>query len=974
MRRFTRVLRWLTCYSWRMQERLDFTSLPDSARALVERQWRECGAKAEHWPKPVLASLPRVWACSRFVAQSCLRDPALMQELTAAGVLERDYQQDEMASRLERELGADADEPRLMSVLRRFRTREMVRVAWRDLAGWAALDETLADLSDLADVCVDAAVRWHDAALRARHGSAHEHNDETGLAVLGMGKLGGCELNFSSDIDLIFVFAAPGETGGARPLDYADYYRRLARGVIRALDEPTEEGFVFRVDTRLRPFGDSGPLVMHAQAMEDYYQLHGREWERYALIKARPIAGNRALGERLLQQLKPFVYRRYLDFNAFESLRAMKRRIERQVAQKGLENNVKLGPGGIREIEFIVQAFQLVRGGPEPELQGRALLPVLAQLQHQGLLTTRAADELRKAYLFLRHVENRLQEWADQQNHELPADQQAREMLAYGMRFDDWPAFAAALRRARRRVQEHFEAVFAAPHTQEDVDDPVARDAAALWSGELSEERAQAFLADLGTQDPLPALDAICGLRRYAERILGETGRRSLDQLMPLLLGAAQKTSTPGVVITRAVHILQAIAGRSTYIALLVENPMALSQLVKLCGASPWITHQLARHPVLLDDLLDPRTLYTPPRRAELERHLAESMARIDAGDLEATMDTLRYFKQANALRVAAADISDAVPLMVVSDHLTELAEVVLAQALRLAWQDMVARYGRPVIATEDRIAGFAIVAYGKLGGIELGYASDLDLVFLHDSPPEQVTDGPRALDHHVFFVRLGQRIIHFLSTQTAAGKLYDVDMRLRPSGQAGLLVTALEAFERYQWRAAWTWEHQALVRARAVAGDAALGARFGEARQRVLSQRREPKVLRQAVIDMRAKMRDNLEKHVPGRFDIKQGRGGVTDIEFIVQYAVLRFAADHPELTSYTDNIRILESLHRCGLISAGTERALADAYRAYRARLHRLALMEAPKLAGEEEFVREREAVAAVWTEFVEQGIGAP
>lgn len=893
-----------------------------------------------------------------------------MEDLIGAGVLERAYQQGEMAGRLAQELGAAADEPGLMSALRRFRTREMVRVAWRDLAGWAALEETLADLSELADACVDAAVHWHDAALRARHGGGPE--GAIGLAVLGMGKLGGRELNFSSDIDLIFVFAEPELSPAQSSVDYAGYYRRLARGVIRALDEPTEEGFVFRVDTRLRPFGDSGPLVMHAQAMEDYYQLHGREWERYALIKARPIAGDKALGERVLQQIKPFVYRRYLDFNAFESLRAMKRLIERQVAQKGLEDNVKLGPGGIREIEFIVQAFQLVRGGPEPELQGRTLLPMLARLERQSLLTSQAAEELRQAYRFLRHVENRLQEWADQQSHELPTDRQARERLAYSLRFDGWSELCAALRQTRLRIHEHFEAVFAAPHAHEDKDDPFARSAAALWDGELSEERAQAFLAELGTRDPAPVLDAMRGLRRHADRSLGENARRNLDRLMPLLLGAARETAAPDTVITRVIEILEAIAGRATYIALLVENPMALSQLVKLCGASPWITHQLARHPVLLDDLLDPRALYTPPRRAELERHLAECMARIDADDLEAAMDTLRYFKQANALRVAAADVSGAVPLMVVSDHLTELAEVVLAEALRLAWQDMTARYGRPLIAAQDRVAGFVIAAYGKLGGIELGYASDLDLVFLHDSPPEQITDGLRAVDHHVFFARLGQRIIHVLSTRTAAGQLYDVDMRLRPSGQAGLLVTGLDAFERYQRREAWTWEHQALVRARAVAGDTALGARFGEARHRVLSQRRDPAALRRAVLDMRTKMRDNLEKRASGHFDIKQGVGGLTDIEFIVQYAVLRFAADYPELTRYTDNIRILESLRRSGLITAGAERTLADAYRAYRARLHRLALMEAPKLADNDDFVQERRAVAAAWAEFVEQGTG--
>jgi len=954
-----------------MSQPPDFSSLPDEVRGLVQRQWEEWAADPTGWPESVLASLPRVWACSRFVAQVCLRDPALAQGLVTSADLERSYATGEFAARLADLALSQVDEAGMMASLRRFRTREMVRIAWRDLADWAPLGETLRELSDLADACVDAALRWHDARLSVRHGAAHQGGaGASGLAVLAMGKLGGRELNFSSDIDLIFVFAEPGETDGAQPVDYADYYRRLARAVVRTLDEPTDVGIVFRVDTRLRPFGDSGPLVMHAQAMEDYYQYHGREWERYALIKARPCAGDRLLGEEILRRLQPFVYRRYLDFNAFESLRSMKRLIERQVAQKGLQDNIKLGPGGIREIEFIVQAFQLVRGGPEPELQGRALLSVLDKLGRQSLLTEQASAELRDAYCFLRRVENRLQAWADQQTHELPSTSGAREVLALAMNCNGWSALSQALQRTRRRVHEHFEAVFAAPHAEGEADDPFMRDAVSLWNAELESDAAHSFLGEMGVRDPAPVLDAIQGLGRYAERSMGAGARRRLDQLMPLLLGAAREADDPGTVVVRVIEILEAIAGRATYIALLVENPMALSQLVRLCAASPWITHQLARHPVLLDDLLDPRTLHTPPRRAELERGLAERMARVEAGDLEAEMDALRHFKQANALRVAAADISEAVPLMVVSDHLTELAEVLLAEALRMAWDHMSARYGRPVVASEGRTAGFAIVAYGKLGGLELGYSSDLDLVFLHDSPPDQLTTGPKAVDHHVFFVRLGQRIIHILSTQTAAGQLYEVDMRLRPSGQAGLLVSGLEAFERYQWREAWTWEHQALVRARPVAGDDALSARFAKLRHEVLSQSRDAQALRQSVLEMRGRMRENLETRAPGRFDIKQGRGGLTDIEFIVQYAVLRFAAKRPELTRYTDNIRILESLRQAGFASARAERTLADAYRAYRARLHRLALMEAPRFSADEDLRPEREAVSALWEAFVEGG----
>ncbi len=941
------------------------SSLPGSVRELVEQQRTEWPVETADWPEEVAGALPRVWACSRFVAQSCLRDPVAADALVRSGVLQRAYGDGEMGERVRTEVAEPPDEATLMARLRCLRRWEMVRIAWRELAAWASLDESLADLSALADACIESALRWHDGQLRARHGRAGDvmGDDECGLTVLGMGKLGGQELNFSSDIDLIFIYSAPGQTSGPRIIDSEDYYRRLARAVVRTLSQVTDEGFVFRVDTRLRPFGDSGPLAMHAQAVEDYYQYHGCEWERYALIKARPVAGNRELGANVLARLRPFVYRRYLDFNTFESLRGMKRLIERQVARKGMEDNIKLGRGGIREIEFIVQAFQLVRGGPEPELQGRSLQPMLARLGEQGLLEPGVVDTLREAYRFLRRVENCLQAWGDRQTHDLPAEPEAREVLACALGHEDWASLHRAIERTRTVVHAQFESVFDTGHEPDARTDPLAAAAAALWQSDSGDDEAERWLGELGMADTAPALETLDGLRRYADRSLGAGARRRLDQLMPLLLAALGERDDASTVLVRVVGIIEAISGRSTYLALLVENPDALSQLVRLCGASPWITHQLARQPILLDDLLDPRTLHTPPGRAEMERDLAERMDRLQHGDLEAEMDALRHFKQASALRVAAADVSDAMPLMVVSDHLTDLAEVVLRRVLAIAWDHMVQRYGRPTISSQGRQAGFIVVAYGKLGGIELGYASDLDLVFLHDSPPGQSTEGPRAIDHQVFFVRLGQRIIHMLSTQTAAGALYEVDMRLRPSGQAGLLVTGLGAFERYQREQAWVWEHQALVRARPVAGDEALGGRFRDLRARVLRTVRDAQTLRQSVIEMRARMRDNLEKREPGRFDLKQAPGGLTDIEFLVQHAVLRHAAEHPVLTRFTDNIRILECLSTEGLITRAEGDGLAEAYRAYRARLHRLALMEAPKLAGEDEFVSERERVCDAW-----------
>lgn len=956
-----------------MESQPDFSDLPEFCRERVRLQWRDYQnhPDAKNLPPAVIATLPKAWAGSAFIAQSCLREPALLGSLAASAALDHAPDGDEYRRALAAALEGAADESGLMRTLRRFRRRETVRIAWRDLAGWASLDDTLSALSALADVIIDTAVGRLDEELRARYGQPCGPDGEpVRLVVLGMGKLGGGELNFSSDIDLIFSFAHVGQTDGARALDNADYFKRLVQGLIRVLDEPTEDGFVYRVDARLRPFGDSGPLAMSFSGVEDYYQIHGRDWERYALIKARPVAGDLTGGETLLRTLRPFVYRRYLDYNAFDALRSMKRLIEQQVASKGLEDNIKLGAGGIREVEFIAQAFQLIRAGHEPRLQKRSLQPVLSLLGELGLLPPHAVDNLHKAYAFLRRVENRLQEANDQQTHELPRTEQARALLAYTMDFTGWPAFAAALDGHRRRVRQQFEAVFSSPQAEEN-EDAETRALAALWQLEVPDERACELLAGIGIDDAGPVMDAIHSLRNGAlYRGLGEQGRRRLAQLMPLLLKAVGGLEAPGLVFMRVLEVIEAIAGRVTYIALLVENPMALSQLVRLCAASPWITHQLARHPILLDDLLDPRTLNSPPARGELEAALTEQMRKVDPGDREREMDELRRFKQTSTLRVAAAEVSGRMRLMVVSDHLTDIAEAILAEALQMARAQMVERYGRPLIDETREEAPFAIVAYGKLGGIEMSYASDLDLVFLHDGRSDQVTDGARAIEHHLFFVRLAQRVIHLLSTQTAAGSAYEVDLRLRPSGRAGLLVTGVDAFRRYQDENAWTWEHQALVRARPVAGSAELGRRFGEVRDTVLRRQRDPDELRAAVRDMRLKMRENLETHGHGRFDLKQGEGGITDIEFMCQYAVLRWASAHPLLTRYTDNIRILEGLHAAGLIEAEDERLLADAYRTYRARIHALALQEAPSLVAVEEFRELRDGVARLWRAWLEEG----
>ncbi|MGD8853868.1 MAG: bifunctional [glutamate--ammonia ligase]-adenylyl-L-tyrosine phosphorylase/[glutamate--ammonia-ligase] adenylyltransferase, partial [Gammaproteobacteria bacterium] len=771
----------------------------------------------------------RVFALSEFVAETCIRHPGALAELLESGELLADGWPGGLARRVARRIRDCRDERALRQRLRQLRRREMLRIAWRDLAGWAPLHETLEDLTELADACIEAALdrlgAWQAEDSPAPLGA---DGQPASLVVLAMGKLGARELNFSSDIDLIFAYpdAIPAPRRGA--LSPEQYFTRLGQSLIHTLADADHDGFVFRVDMRLRPYGNAGALVCSFEALEDYYQSQGREWERYAMIKARPVTGDAAARAELTELLRPFVYRRYLDFHTFESLRDLKSQIEREVQRKGQQDNIKLGPGGIREIEFIAQAFQLVRGGREPRLRHPGVIEVLGTLADLDLVTRDAVAELVSAYVFLRRTENRLQAMRDQQVHHLPEAEQDRACLALAMGFQDWTGFRAALDKHRSQVEGHFKQVFAVPADEPgESADPLVD----LWLKRLAEGEAGRALEAAGFDDVAEAQRWIEQLRSgTAPRYLGEQGRARFDALVPRVLGEVGAQAQPAETLGRLVHVLEQIAGRTTYLALLQENPPVLSQLVKLCAASPWIAQQIARFPLLLDQLLDPRTLYAPLQREELEEELEQRLHDVGNADLEQQMDRLRQFKHAMVLRVAASDLVGAIPLMVVSDRLTAIAEVTVQKVLSLAWAEMVSRYGTPrcEVAGQARPVAFAIVGYGKLGGIELGYGSDLDLVFLHDSRGSaQHTDGSRPVDNALFFTRLGQRIIHMLETFTPAGVLYEVDMRLRPSGSSGLLVSSLDAFADYQHNEAWTWEHQALLRARAVAGDADLARRF---------------------------------------------------------------------------------------------------------------------------------------------------
>lgn len=953
------------------------TDLPEEFSQQVRDHWdafvhaaEAAGVEPPRDPA-LLSSLKRVWTFSEFVARSCIRRPSLLKDLLQTGDLHRTYLADEYVQLLKKAFVYVTDEAGLSSALRRFRQREMVRIAWRDAAGLTDLHGTMADLSFLAEACLQGALtklnQWQCQELGMPLG---EGGAPQSMVVVGMGKLGAGELNFSSDIDLIFAYEKTGETrGGPRTVTNEEYFLRLARRLISAIGSATSEGFVFRVDTRLRPYGENGPLVMSFDGMEAYYQREGREWERYAWIKARAVAGDLEAGSRLLKMLHPFVYRRYLDFGAFESLREMKRLIAQEVKRKGLESNVKLGPGGIREVEFIGQALQLIRGGRESDLQEQRILKILELLGKKGYLPESVCADLQAAYVFLRNTEHRLQEYADQRTQSLPRDPTGRAKLALSMGYPDWGTFEEELRRHMGRVHDHFRGLFA-PSQAKVQTEPGGEDLHGVWLGVLGREHCSAVLAAAGFEDPDEVLRLLEHLRNaHNTRTLGPLGRRRLDRLVPMVLESVPTTDRPLATLRRVLTLIETIEQRTSYLALLAENPPALAHLIKLLAASPWIAAFVSRHPILLDELLDPRALYAPPERPALAKELSQRLARIEAEDLEQQMDELRSFKQTHVLRVAAADVAGALPLMKVSDHLTYIAEVVLNEVLELTWRHLVAKHGPPTCSLGGKACdkGFAVVSYGKLAGIELGYGSDLDLVFLHAGSLDQKTRGPKPVESAVFFTRLGQRVIHILTARTSAGVLYPVDMRLRPSGRAGVLVSHVEAFADYQLREAWTWEHQALLRARVVAGDPMVGARFDAVRREALSRPRRTSELRREVAAMRERMRTGLASRAREVFDLKQGRGGIVDIEFIVQFLVLLGANEHPELIKWTDNVRLLETISSTGLMRLHKTQFLKDAYLAYRAAVHRLNLQERSALVPDDVFRDLREGVRETWEDLL-------
>ena len=810
------------------------------------------------------------------------------------------------------------DETGLARAVRILRKQVMVKLILRDLNGLADLNEVMQTMTALAEVCVQRGQACLTQTLRAQFGSPSGETSAAPqeLLVVAMGKLGGGELNVSSDIDLIFVYPEDGETDGPQRLSNHEFFTRLGRRLINFINEFTADGYVFRVDMRLRPYGDSGPLVTSFAALEEYLVSQGREWERYAWIKARIIApaeNSRAAAE-LMRLVQPFVYRKYLDFGAIDSMRKLHAQIRQEVQRRERLNNIKLGPGGIREIEFTAQVFQLIRGGQDARLRIIPTRDVLQQLDENAQLPPTVVAALDAAYVFLRNLEHRLQYLDDQQTQELPTTAEDQEIIAYAMGYTDYAAMRQELNRHRALVMLQFGLIFSA--SEEGQND------AHLWREDITSEELNTHLTHLGYHAALDSAQRLLQLRasnRY--RQLPELSRQRLDRLIPQFIILSAQHRNPDTTLSRLLALLEGVSRRAAYLAFLAEYPQALQRLTRLVATSSWASEYLTQHPALLDELLDAREMYQPPQWQQFDHELR---TRLDDSteDAERQLDVLRHAQQEQTFHLLAMDLQGLLPLETLSDHLSDLADLMLRHVLRLSWATARKRH------RED--AKFAIIAYGKLGGRELGYASDLDLIFLYDD------DHPEAQEN---YARLAQHINTMLGSYTSSGRLYETDLRLRPNGASGLLVSSVAAFADYQQSQAWVWEHQALTRARFSAGDAQVGVAFEQIRQLVLGQPRDLTTLRTKILEMRQKMHDG-HPNDSGLFDIKHDSGGMVDIEFMVQYIVLAYAHQYVQLTANIGNLALLKLASELGLIAVDIAEQTRALYRTLRQTQHRMRL----------------------------------
>ncbi|WP_227591926.1 bifunctional [glutamate--ammonia ligase]-adenylyl-L-tyrosine phosphorylase/[glutamate--ammonia-ligase] adenylyltransferase [Acinetobacter sp. YH12138] len=849
------------------------------------------------------------------------------------------------------------DENSWMRAIRVLRARLMFRWIWQDANQLTDVVTLTRELSDFADASICAAKDFALKPLIAKYGEPLSYKGKVqDLIVVAMGKLGAQELNLSSDIDLIFAFDEQGETNGRKCIDVQQFCILWGQKLIYLLDHITADGFVFRVDMRLRPWGDGSALAISHAALEKYLSQHGREWERYAWIKARIVTGGKE-GAELLEMTRPFVFRKYVDYTAFEAMRDMKAMIEREVLRRNIEDDIKLGAGGIREVEFIVQVFQLIYGGSKLELQDRQCLVSLHHLGEVGLLENTAVADLEDAYLFLRRIEHAIQALNDQQTQSLPHEPEPRQRILDTLGFASWDDFLNVLNQKRAKVIYQFEHLI-----KEKEPDPLLESFSHL----------EAQLNDVLDDDAKNLIHEFW--YGHALKKLPAKAVQRLKTFWPHLIEAILQSDKPQVALLRLMPLVESVLRRTVYLVMLIESKGALQRLVKMATVSPWICEELTHYPVLLDEFLSMD--FELPKRKDLEDSLRQQLLRIEIDQVEDQMRVLRLFKKSNVLAVAASDVLAESPLMKVSDALTDIAEVSVNATLHLAYQIVAKKHGYPIDAEGQRCSidhtAFAVIGYGKVGGIELGYGSDLDLVFIHYMDEQADTDGQKPISGFEFAMRVAQKFMSLMTTQTLDGRVYEVDTRLRPSGEAGLLVTSLKAFEQYQHKNAWVWEHQALVRARTIAGEHSLRIEIENLRCNILTQPRDENNVRAEVLKMRQKMKDHLgsskEQQKDGIFHLKQDAGGIVDIEFMAQYAVLAWSGSNPDLAHYSDNVRILEDAARTDCLSSADATALIQAYLRERAESHRLALANQSMQVSADDWHDTRVVVCKLWQRLID------
>ncbi|MDR4518051.1 MAG: bifunctional [glutamate--ammonia ligase]-adenylyl-L-tyrosine phosphorylase/[glutamate--ammonia-ligase] adenylyltransferase [Nitrosomonas sp.] len=916
------------------------------------------------------------WAISysRYVQRILASDPS--QKEVLLGNLSRPFQKAEMLNFLQSHVHTINHETELNSVLRKLRKLVMLRLIVRDISGYADLKEVMATMSDLADISINFSLEYHEKWLTQPEqfgipiGKLHHARQH--LLIVAMGKLGGRELNVSSDVDLIFVYPEDGNTNGQKSISNHEFFARLGRKLIASLSDYTVDGYVFRVDMRLRPHGEMSPLAISFDMLDEYFKTQGREWERHAWIKGRVITGqaHSANASRLMEEIvRPFVFRKYLDFDAYESMRSLHTQLRKEVERREMHDNIKLGPGGIREIEFITQVFQLIRGGRDVDLYIRPTLVVLQLLRKKQQLSNQTVTELTSAYHFLRKLEHRLQYLDDQQTQTLPRNLDDQNLIARSMDFENYDSFLQVLDVHRMNVTRHFELILAAPKKS-----PSHDILAHLWQTQIKDtaktEAATSQLSTLGFDEPVKISDRLEQFyRSYTYHQLPQSSQKKINLLIPILIEVIVQFPPVENTLERMLKLLEIVSTQKTdpasYLTLLSEHPDTLPRITKLVSISQWASNYLGRHPILLDELLRHKEPNPLPDWTALKNDLIDQLNHVNKPKSDVIgwqMDHLRHFQHAQVFQLLVSDLENALKLETLSDHLTALADLILETVLDLAWAGM---------RTHHRPAPqFAIIGYGKLGGKELGYASDLDIIFLYND------DHPDASEN---YIRLVQSINSWLNKHTSAGLLYATDLRLRPNGNSGLLAHSIEAFAQYQRNQAWVWEHQALTRARYVAGDQKVAQAFENTRKEILCQQRDLIQLKQDILSMREKMHD-AHPNSSTQFDIKHDRGGIIDVEFIVQYLVLGYSSKYPELTGNIGNIALLKLAAELSLISKQNAEKTRSAYREFRRIQHRQRLNSDSDLSGttttddifqslthkeSEQLNHDRIAVIALWEE---------